>query len=256
MESIIYKGIRYTRKPNAKDRSDQVYFKANSANAKSKGLDMYLHRQLWIDTYGSIPEGYHIHHKDENPLNNDISNLECLSPQEHSDRHLSEKRSETARQNLDIARSYASEWHKSDEGRKWHSEMAKEAFAKRESVIRTCDQCGKEFDSITYRDSDRFCSNNCKSAWRRDSGIDNVDKICPRCGQTFSTNKYNPKKYCSRDCKFPESPYPGVYFREDTQCYHVQINVGKERVYIGMYPTETLAIAARREAEKRLNDDK
>ena len=37
-----------------------------------------LHREVWKLYNGQIPKGYHVHHKDENTWNNDISNLELV----------------------------------------------------------------------------------------------------------------------------------------------------------------------------------
>jgi HNH endonuclease len=45
------------------------------------------YRKIYEDYYGKIPKGYHIHHIDGNPLNNDINNLECVSSEEHSTIH-------------------------------------------------------------------------------------------------------------------------------------------------------------------------
>jgi len=57
---------------------------------------MSKHRELWKQYFGDIPkdsEGrtYEIHHKDGNRNNNDISNLMCISIQEHFDIHYSQK---------------------------------------------------------------------------------------------------------------------------------------------------------------------
>lgn len=43
-----------------------------------------LHRYLYEKYIGKIPDGYYVHHKDFNKLNNDISNLICVTPSEHS----------------------------------------------------------------------------------------------------------------------------------------------------------------------------
>jgi len=43
----------------------------------------YLHRDVYSSIYGNIPHGWHVHHKDENPLNNDIDNLVAMSGREH-----------------------------------------------------------------------------------------------------------------------------------------------------------------------------
>lgn len=49
-----------------------------------------LHRLIWEEYYGkNIPEGYVIHHKDENPLNNCISNLELMTFPKHVSLHMS-----------------------------------------------------------------------------------------------------------------------------------------------------------------------
>lgn len=42
-----------------------------------------VHRLIYEEAYGPIPKGYHIHHKDGNKLNNDLSNLEILTASEH-----------------------------------------------------------------------------------------------------------------------------------------------------------------------------
>jgi hypothetical protein len=49
-----------------------------------------VHRKIWKKHNGDIPKGYHIHHIDGNPYNNDISNLQCVSAEEHALIHASE----------------------------------------------------------------------------------------------------------------------------------------------------------------------
>lgn len=59
---------------------------------KYKGKYALKHWYVYWKHYGDvIPDGYIIHHKDNNPSNNDISNLELLSKEEH-DKHHSEER--------------------------------------------------------------------------------------------------------------------------------------------------------------------
>lgn len=81
---IIYKGQRYIRNPNTARRQHRVYYWKHD---KWKTIPVALHRQIYMDEVGEIPEGYCIHHKDENTFNNDISNLECLSASDHMRRH-------------------------------------------------------------------------------------------------------------------------------------------------------------------------
>jgi hypothetical protein len=42
------------------------------------------YRKLYESHFGEIPKGYHIHHIDGNPYNNDISNLKAVSAEEHA----------------------------------------------------------------------------------------------------------------------------------------------------------------------------
>ena len=46
-----------------------------------------LHRYVWQKANGIIPTRMIIHHMDGDPLNNDISNLECLSYKDHTRTH-------------------------------------------------------------------------------------------------------------------------------------------------------------------------
>ena len=161
-----------------------------------------LHRCVWEFYNGAIPSGYEVHHIDGDKSNNDISNLQLLSNAEHMKLHgatLTEEEREWRRQNLaKTARPKASEWHKSEEGRKWHKqhyEQMKDKFHTTYTVI--CANCGKEFQGT--KDS-KYCCNACKSAYRRKSGVDNIEKICIICGNTFITDKYSGVETCSKAC--------------------------------------------------------
>ena len=45
------------------------------------------HRWEWEQANGPIPDGYEIHHVDHDPLNNDLSNLLCVTAEWHDDYH-------------------------------------------------------------------------------------------------------------------------------------------------------------------------
>ncbi len=45
------------------------------------------HRLIYEACFGAIPEGFHIHHKNENTRDNRIENLELLSPGDHKKMH-------------------------------------------------------------------------------------------------------------------------------------------------------------------------
>jgi hypothetical protein len=51
------------------------------------GRSVYEHRVLWEQAFGPIPAGHHIHHKDEDPRNNSLDNLECLPHAVHTAHH-------------------------------------------------------------------------------------------------------------------------------------------------------------------------
>jgi len=42
-----------------------------------------VHRLVWETFKGSIPKGHHVDHKDNDPSNNKLDNLQCLSPPDH-----------------------------------------------------------------------------------------------------------------------------------------------------------------------------
>lgn len=163
-----------------------------------------LHRVVWEYYNGTIPKGYHVHHKDFNKGNNDISNLQLMSSDEHKKLHGSELTNEEIewrRNNIKkTAQPKAAEWHKSEEGKKRHKEQygkTKDRFLQKKIFV--CEVCGKEFESQNMG-RNRFCSNKCKSAWRRKSGLDNEIRVCEICGKEFEVNKYSKAKTCSRKC--------------------------------------------------------
>lgn len=53
-------------------------------SSQPAGSDIMEHRFIYEGTYGEIPDGFDIHHIDEDTYNNVIDNLECLSHSEHS----------------------------------------------------------------------------------------------------------------------------------------------------------------------------
>lgn len=93
----------------------------------------------------------------------------------------------------------AIEWHKSAEGREWHKKQYEVSLgkikyeAKPKTLI--CLNCGKEYITTTFGDT-KFCSNNCKSAYRRKLGKDNETRKCNKCNKEYLVNKYSYRKYC------------------------------------------------------------
>lgn len=120
-----------------------------------------IHRTIWTYYYGEIPEGYDIHHRDLNPKNNDISNLQLLTKSEH--------------------------W-------KLHVELLNLLPFKKF----VCLECGKIFYKQTHSKKIKFCSRICQ---RRNARKARAEiRICKQCGKEFLVDRCDPKIYCSRNC--------------------------------------------------------
>lgn len=199
-EVCFYRGVIYRRYPDSDDSSARGYWKPENS-AKVAGFD-YLHRQVYKDFVGEIMEGGHIHHKDKNTQNNSPTNLECMYKTDHYKLHgdeMPEWRKKWLRDRIPVIQQKAQSWHSSPEGIEWHRQHAIEfGFGKYEGEEAECDQCGEIF--ITRSRHNRFCSNACKSAWRRAAGVDDVEKACVVCGEKFVSNKYAKADHCSRKC--------------------------------------------------------
>ena len=158
------------------------------------------HRWVWINSHGVIPKGYHIHHKDEDKSNNDISNLELISASQHCLLHWTPEKKKRAAIHCDKIRPLTKKWHTSAEGLAWHKLHAlKCKFGKNEPKDFICQICYTSFKSSKLSNV-KFCSNNCKSQWRRNSGLDDIQVECFRCYTPFTKNKYAKTVHCSKQC--------------------------------------------------------
>ena len=158
-----------------------------------------LHRTILEHYNGEIPDGYHVHHKDGNRSNNDIANLGLMQSNEHLHLHSSTPESVArARKVIEIARIYAAKWRRTDEARRLQSIWSREGWKKVQPKQYKCEQCGTPFESRGGHP--KYCSNKCKSAFRRQHGIDNEIRICVICGAGFEVNKYDKSECCSRAC--------------------------------------------------------
>lgn len=160
------------------------------------------HVWVWIYYHGKPPKGFHIHHKDGNKSNNSIENLNILTISDHVNHHIShdELRRKKSKEICDRVRPLAKAWHSSPEGKAWHKLHAiKGNFGNWNPLDYTCQECKKEYKS-KKRSKARFCSNACKSKYRRNSGIDNIECQCMTCSKKFTKNKYSKAINCSKKC--------------------------------------------------------
>ena len=194
-ETIEYDGIIWYRDVDSDNNLFRYWHKANG--------DL-MHRYIYEKHYGPIPEGYAIHHADFDMYNNDPTNLICLTPQQHMAIHAAHNAKNEAfvakrKEHLDKIRPMSKDWHTSEEGHEWHVEHGKNTLGNLPVKDFTCENCGKVFSAQPYGRV-AFCSNACKSSYRRKMGLDNEERICELCGKTFTVNKYAKTKCCSRTC--------------------------------------------------------
>ena len=71
---VVFNGHRYTL------RNTGYYGRTN-------GKRTLLHRDMWEARRGPIPEGFDIHHRDEDRTNNRLDNFQLLSNAEHTRLH-------------------------------------------------------------------------------------------------------------------------------------------------------------------------
>lgn len=149
------------------DRQQQfmgkMYYLYQNERYYSKAANR-LHRVVWEAHNGPIQDGMSIHHINEDPTDNRIENLQLMPTSKHLSLHASKPEARAwARKRMDNIRPLASEWHRSKEGRKKHSEWSKAGWDKIPYRTYTCQQCGKEFQSrATDTRKVKYCHLNCK----------------------------------------------------------------------------------------------
>lgn len=165
---IEWRGQTFRRHPGHPNRSLRVYFMATSAPRE------YLHRAIYKAHSGPIPAGWHVHHVDHDPLNNDPANLQAVSPTEHAThhgRHIPE---------ILVVCACGMEFSARRPWAKWCSPACKEAHRRAAGLVkqrprkgaftetRRCEECGAAYQAS--RPWQRFDSSPCKQRWGRRNG--------------------------------------------------------------------------------------
>lgn len=145
---------------------DRKFFLYGKYFCSSDGKgERYLHRAVWVAHNGPIPDGWHVHHKDGDSLNNDISNLEAIDGCEHVRQHglaAPHLKSKERMELLNRIRPNSRKWLKDPKRREELSRTVIDAWNSKEKLNLSCQHCGGVFHSPQPKR--RYCSYDCKQA--------------------------------------------------------------------------------------------
>lgn len=155
-EFIVYNGEKFWLLNTGK------YYNSGRKTGENERL---LHRRIWQDNFGKIPDDHHIHHINGNWKDNSIENLECINRIDHQRMHMHERfQSDIYRQEnkmqLIQAQEKAKIWHLSEEGRLWHSKHSMKIQRNRMPKEYICVICNNTFTSKSFGRV-YCCSLNC-----------------------------------------------------------------------------------------------
>ena len=156
-----------------------------------------LHRRIWQDHFGEIPEGHHIHHRNGDGTDNRIENLECIDKKSHHKMHFNWEERKKILHSPEI-KERAHQWHRSEKGRKRHSRTAREMWDNRRSIQVCCVICHQLFQTMNYAGT-KYCGQRCRS--KAQYLRDQIQVSCIICGKLFNTfKKKNHAQACSPLC--------------------------------------------------------
>jgi hypothetical protein len=154
----------------------------------------------WSGSSESLAARFNHSHEDENPFNNDPSNLVCITRKEHPAHHRERYERLELREQLAEIRPLASEWHRSPEGRAWHSEHGRRTWAGREPTTATCTVCRNPYRTF-FPERSMYCSPACDQRASRMEMRYFVPATCPICGKTFLQHRTAKRPAtCGRTC--------------------------------------------------------
>lgn len=156
-----------------------------------------IHRYVYEYYFGKIPRSdYDVHHKDFNPVNNDIENLVLLQRSEHLSLHrLKDKHFAKC---LGCGKEFEMIWGAN------HKYCSRECYIRNVKKVteKKCVWCGKEF--LPLNKNQKCCCRACGSKLGRktqkETILANAETIeCAWCGKKF-LKKNVKNKFCSKYC--------------------------------------------------------
>lgn len=195
-EIVIFNGIRFYRYPESTNPAHRKYFRPNVANSL-RGYQA-LHQEVWKSVHGPIPPGMHIHHEDGDYNNNTLENLVAVPELEHRRHHGRQDRTQAQKDQLESIRGKAAAWHRSEEGRKWHTKHAQESIVNLAPITKVCAWCKQSYETTCHRANVKFCTPQCREK-ERATHRKKFDKICAVCEAPFQTAQKKTQT-CSRKC--------------------------------------------------------
>ena len=162
-----------------------------------------MHRRIWIASKGAIPNGYDVHHRNEDWQDNSLDNL-CIMPKsDHMRMHTIDRLKEphyyaTRKKQLATAREKSKEWHASADGMRWHRDHAKRTLGRIPKKKIKCVHCGHEW-MTTYHNA-RFCSRSCSATYHVMHVMEKTERKCEECGVLFMVPKVRKTRFCSPQC--------------------------------------------------------
>lgn len=180
-------------------QSSKRYFQSGRKNVAER----LLHRRIWSDANGPIPDGMVVHHKDGDWKNNNINNLELLPNVEHCKVHMSIRwknhdQASVFIEGLEKARDEAKEWHRSAEGREWHIENGKLSWQSKKTTLVSCVVCSSNFETY-FPQKAKTCCKSCRQKLNYKNRFV-IKSTCQECGSEFMGSKYKAISFCSRGC--------------------------------------------------------
>ena len=151
-----------------------------------------LHQLVWFYYTGVMSgDNLDVHHKDRNPANNDISNLQLLTASEHAKLH-SHFATEVERICEYCGKIYRSTGRNGLN--RFCSRKCRTDWQHANNLeTRTCEKCGKEF--FVRKDlPTRFCSTRCSAQYTHEKPSE--ERICVICGKKFLVDRPSIKTQC------------------------------------------------------------